>query len=188
MKVKDVISLAAANLGRDDLVARVEDRAAEPFGELSSLLRCYNLVENEVALDYFPLKAEELFTEEQIGCGGVLPYREFSRAPVEILSVKGEGGFPLSFEIRPAALLLPPFAKRACVFYTYSPKEKEWGDDAEIAANVSERLLSFGVCCEFCLTNGQYGEAATWERKFREALRAANVRHKKLTVRSRRWA
>ncbi len=187
MKVRNVISLAAANLGREDLVARVEDCAAEPFGELASLLRCYNLVENEVALDYFPLKTEENFAAEQFASAGVLPYREFSFAPVEILSVKGESGLPLSYTGSPAELLFPKNARRLHISYTYSPKEKEWGDDVEVSAQVSARLLSYGVCCEFCLANGQYGEAATWEKKFRDALRAANVRHKKLTVRSRRW-
>ncbi len=188
MKVRNVISLAAANLGREDLVAGAEDCAAEPFGELSSLLRCYNLVENEVALDYFPPKTEECFTAADLSEEGFLPYTAFSHAPVEILSVKGESGLPLSHESRTSGLVLPQNVTQVCVSYTYSPKEKEWGDDAEVMPQVSERLLSFGVCCEFCLTNGQYAEAATWEKKFREALRAANVGHKKLTVRSRRWA
>ncbi len=188
MKVRNVISLAAANLGREDLVAKAEDCAAGPAGELATLLRCYNLVENEVALDYFPLKTEETFGAEQRGSEGELPYSAFSFAPVEILSVKGESGIPLSFESRPTALLLPKNATRVAVSYHYSPKEKEWGDDAEAALQVSARLLAAGVCCEYCLIGGQYGEAATWEKKFREALRAANVAHKKLTVRSRRWA
>ena len=187
MKVRNVISLAAANLGREDLVACAEDCAAEPFGELASLLRCYNLVENEVALDYFPLKREETFRKEKFE-EGILPFKAFAYAPVEILSVKGESGLPLSHKIRPDALVLPENATQVCILYTYSPKEKEWGDDAEVCPPVSARLLSFGVCCEFCLTNGQYGEAAAWEKKYREALRAADVRHKKLTVRSRRWA
>ncbi len=183
MKVRNVISLAAGNLGREDLVAQIEACAAEPFGELYSLLRCYNLVENEVALDYFPLIFEEEFNAD-----GALLYKDFTYAPVEILSVKGESGSPLSCKTLPAKLVLPQNAKRVRISYTYSPKEKEWGDDVEAALQVSERLLSLGVCSEFCLTNGQYGEAATWEKKFREALRAAGVRHRKLSVRSRRWA
>ncbi len=187
MKVRNVISLAAANLGREDLVASVEDCAAEPFGELASLLRCYNLVENEVALDYFPLETEETFAAADLQ-EGVLPFTAFSYAPVEILSVKGESGFPLSHKSRPDGLLVPQNTNGVRVSYTYSPKEKEWGDNAEVAPQVSERLLSFGVCCEYCLTNGQYAEAAMWEKKYREALRAANIGHKKLTVRSRRWA
>ncbi len=54
MKVKEVIALAAENLGREDLSSELETLDGAPEGELKSLLRCYNLVENEVALDYFP--------------------------------------------------------------------------------------------------------------------------------------
>lgn len=183
MKVRNVISLAAANLGRVDLVAQAENCAVEPAGELASLLRCYNLVENEIALDYFPLRRGETLSPE----GGEISYAKFAYAPVEILEVKGESGLPLSFAMRPSAVLVPKNAERVNVFYTYSPKEKEWGDESEFAGKISARLMSFGVACEFCLTNGQYAEAAMWEKKFREALRAANAPMRKLSVRSRRW-
>lgn len=182
MKVLDVISLAAENLGREDLAAQVNNCAAGPAGELSSLLRCYNLVENEVALDYFPLKQEETLAAGE----GKVSFKDFSFSPVEVLWVKC-GEAPVPFELRPDGLLVPKNATQVRILYTYSPKEKEWGDDCELGGKVSARLLSFGVCCEYCLTNGQYGEAAMWEKKYREALRAANMLRKKLSVRSRRW-
>lgn len=59
MKVKEVLALAAANLGRDDLVAAIEQMEGDPSAEVQSLLRCYNLAENELALDYLPLTQEE---------------------------------------------------------------------------------------------------------------------------------
>lgn len=185
MKVKSVLSLAAANLGREDLVAAVNDCAGEPFGEVASLLRCYNLIENEVALDYFPLKREE----KVCAGGSVVPYSRFDYAPVTILSVADENGCPILFETRPARILLPDSCskERVIVTYHYSPKEKEFNDRSEFGGKISSRLLSFGVACEFCLSNGQYAEAATWEKKYREALRAANVSRRRLTVRSRRW-
>ena len=46
MTVKEVIALAAENLGREDLSAAVASAEGEPEGELKSLLRCYNLIEN----------------------------------------------------------------------------------------------------------------------------------------------
>ena len=135
MKVRNVISLAAASMGREDLVAMAENCAAEPAGELASLLRCYNLVENEVALDYFPLKRRERFSV----CG-VLPFSEFSSAPVEILEVKREDGGPLSYDLRPDALAIAGGTGEISVLYTYVPKEKEWGDDAETAAQISRSV------------------------------------------------
>ncbi len=185
MTVKSVLSLSAANMGREDLVAAVCDCGGTPEGELKSLLRCYNLVENEIALDYFPLKVEETLERS----GSVLPYTRFSKAPVEVLSVFDESGLSLKFEVRPSRLLLQERSEGASlkVVYTYAPTEKLFTDDCEIADNVSARLLSFGVVMEYMLTNGQYAEAATWEKKYREALRAASARRRPIFIRSRRW-
>lgn len=184
MTVKNILSLAAANLGREDLVAAVYDCAQEPWGEVASLLRCYNLVENEIALDYFPLKTEETL----VSCGSVIPYARLQHAPVTILSVTDENGNAENFEVRPARIVLTGCKNRKLkVVYTYSPAEKLFTDCCELGGKISARLLSFGVACEFCLTNGQFAEAAAWEKKYREALRAANTTRRPLSVRSRRW-
>ena len=76
MLVKEIAALAAANMGRDDLIAAIRSLAGEPTGELDSLLRCYNLVENEIALDYFPLRKEEAFAVTD----GKIAYAQFSFA------------------------------------------------------------------------------------------------------------
>ncbi len=185
MKVKEVIALAAANLGREDLAARAGELSGEPAGELLSLLRCYNLIENEVALDYFPLKKRESFTVEE----GTLPYSDFTFAPVTVLEAR-EHGVPVSFELYPAELRLPrPCGVRTVeILYSYSPAEKGWEEESEFSGKISARLLSFGVASEFCLTNGQFSEAAMWEKKFRDALRSAHIVRRPLLVRSRRWA
>lgn len=185
MKVKDVLALAAANLGREDLEAAVRDHTGEPAGELASLLRCYNLVENEIALDYYPLKAEESFTP---GGDGRISYSSFAYAPVSVTGVTGTCG-PVRYETFPSYLKLPDAreGESVTVSYTYSPAQKEWEDDSAFSEKISARLLSFGVACEFCLSRGQFSEAAMWDNKYREALKAANIIRKKLAVRSRRW-
>lgn len=186
MKVKRVLSLAAANLGREDLVAAINVCCGEPAGEIAALLRCYNLIENEVALDYFPLRREETVPVR----GGAVLYSKLCYAPVTVYSVKDLLGRTLKFEIRPARILVPAQreGEQVLVSYSYSPREKEFDSCAELGGKISARLLSFGVCCEFCLSNGQFAEAAVWEKKFREALRAADMTRRPLSIRARRWA
>lgn len=185
MKVKSVLSQAAANLGREDLVAQIEDCASEPTGDLAALLRCFNLVENEIALDYFPLKREELLCAPH----GTVPFRRFRFAPLSVVKVEDCAGRTLPFELKAACLFLPGYCARGRVrvVYTYSPVEKCFFGESSFGGRISARLLSFGVASEFCLARGQYAEAATWEKKYREALRAAGAVRKKLTVRGRRW-
>lgn len=182
MRVKDVIALAAANLGREDLEAAAYDLAGEPEGETAALLRCYNLVENEIALDYYPLNEEETFAPEE----GTVSYSRFSYAPVCVKAVTGERG-EVKYELFPSYLRLKEPAETVTVRYTYSPAQKQWNDESSFAGKISARLMSFGVASEFCLTSGRYSEAATWEKKYREALQAANIVRRKLAIRSRRW-
>ena len=63
MTVKEVVALAAGCLGREDLLSALdkgEDEISEEEKlECDALLRCYNFTENEVALDYCPIRREE---------------------------------------------------------------------------------------------------------------------------------
>ncbi len=184
MKVKEVLALAAATLGRDDLAAEVYDLTGEPAGELASLLRCYNLVENEIALDYFPLRHRQTFLPEN----GVVPFTQFNFAPVSITAIECESR-PAKYDVYCDHLKIhvKP-GERVTVLYSYSPAQRKWEDDSSFSEKISARLLAYGVASEFCLSHGQFSEAAMWEKKYREALKAANIIRRKLAVRSRRWA
>ncbi len=181
MLVKEVISLAAANLGREDLIKCAASQT-QPSGELLSLLRCYNLVENEIALDYHPLKREETLSVE----GNRVEFSAFTFAPVDILSVTDERGAAVEYSLFPAYIALN-CGKEVRISYAYSPAEKGWNDEGSFSGKISARLLSFGVTCEFCLSRGQFSEAAVWQKRYQDALRAASYAQPKKGIRSRRW-
>jgi hypothetical protein len=182
MTVKEVVKLAAEALDREDLSAEA-DAAGDLSGELKSLVRCYNLVENEIALDHLPLRSEEILYAR----ADEIPYTDFSRAPVRVLRVRDGAGRDLSFQTFPDRLKLRDPCAQAAVTYSYAPPQKGLGDRSEFSGRVSARMMSLGVACEFCLTNGRYQEAALWEKRFHDALRAASVLRRKLCIRSRRW-
>ncbi len=183
MLVKEVVALAAETLGRSDLAQAVEAAEEGSDGEVKSLLRCYNLIENEVALDFFPLKTAERFVPAQ----GKISYASFSFAPVNILKVTDEEGTPVRFGIMPTYISVPQTAGELEVVYAYSPPVKDLGDETAFSDHISARLLAFGVASEFCITNRQFAEGAMWGRKYRDALRAAGIYRRTLSVRSRRW-
>lgn len=181
MQVKEIVKCAAKNLGREDLVAALD--ADETEGEAGALVDCYNLVENEIALDYFPLKAEEEFAPEK----GEIVYSRFSHAPVNVIKVQNRAGSRVDFELFSSFLRLPEGVGTVRVLYAYAPAKKTLSDSSEFSDKISERLLSFGVASEFCLSRGQYSEAAVWEKRYREALRAASS-PRGTRIRARRWA
>lgn len=185
MKVIDVIALAAQNIGREDLKQALdaETVSAETQQELDSLLRCYNFVENEIALEYFPLVAEETFVCND----GQLRYTLFTHAPVNVRKAADGAGRNLEFRIFPAYLSLPEGAGGVKITYEYAPEKKNFEDDGAFSGKVSERLMSYGVASEFLLTAARYSESDVWQQRYQDALRAAGILRRRLAVRSRRW-
>lgn len=184
MEVKEVLVLAAANLGRDDLVAAIEQTTGDPTAEVQSLLHCYNLVENELALDYLPLNYEEEVNLTE----GEVPFSALSFAPIMIQEVLARNE-PVVFVVRPDGLV--PQVKNVNepvrVKYAYSPKEKKLDEQGAYSGRVSARLISYGVAREFCLIHMLYEEAKMWEGRFYEAIRAAHIIRRRLKMRARRW-
>lgn len=183
MKVKDVILKAAAEIGvLEQATASFAGGTANTDKETATLLRCFNLVENEVALDYLPLRAEDILESPL----GVVRFAELSNTPARILSVTDEWGNPLKFKLFPD--FLKTQAGKIVVLYTYSPKEKTADEDSDFSLFVGERALAFGVCAEYFLACGLYEQAAVWDAKYKDALKAAMRSQKNRVISSRRWA
>lgn len=179
MTVQSVMILAAELLGRQELKEAVLSGTASE--EAKALLRCYNLVENEVALDYFPLKKTEHLTGEN----GKIPYTAFSEFPVDVLRATADG-ISMRFEIFPEYLKLHS-GNSADVTYSYAPAEKSVGEDTAFGDKISARLLAAGVCSEYLLTERRYEESKMWGLRYYDALRAAGILRRTLSVRARRW-
>lgn len=185
MTVKEVLTLAAEHLARADLKKQLEELPEDgtPKGEIASLVRAYNLVENELAVDHLPLKAEETLGAEE----HLIPWSAFSLAPAGVRAVFVSGS-ETCFEPRREGLFLPSLQRgTAVVRYCYSPAPKSVGDESEFGGRVSARLLSFGVAREFCLSRGMFEEAKLWDGRYREAVLAAALPRRALLVRARRW-
>ena len=168
MTVKETVILAAEKLG---LGARVrgflENNASEGKEETETLVRCFNVVENEVALDYLPLRCEDEAESET----GVIRY---------------EGGNAAPFKLFPSYLKTQP--GRVRIEYTYTPEKKTAEDKSDYEILASPRLFAYGIAAEYCLACGLFEEAAVWDKKYKDALTAAYRSRPSRVIRSRRWA
>ncbi len=186
MTVKEVLAIAAGNIGRGDLEQQLASITSSdvPSEGVGALLRSYHLVESEVALDYFPLTK----TERAYPVLGRVNYTVLSSPPVNIIDVTDETGKRLAFTAHAAYLAVPDAAGAVDVYYAYAPARSGLFEELPFPARVSGQLLSLGVSSEFLLACGRYAEAAVWEGKFREGLRAAGVFRRRLcAIRARRW-
>ena len=183
MTVKEIILAAAQALGIGESVeAYLTGVSTEAEAETLSLLRCFNLVENEVALDYLPLLAEEEMESET----GAIYYSQLSREAVRVLGVRDEWGNEAAFTLFPDYLKTQP--KKVCVRYTYLPKPKTLEDSSDFTLNASVRLFAYGVAAEYMLASGLFEEAAVWDKKYKDAIKAAYCAKPARRIRSRRWA
>lgn len=191
MLVKEILAQAAFLLGwqavSDSLKSGTQSDLSEEEEKLVAqktelLLRCYNMVENEIALDYLPLTAEERID----GAPEKINYTSFLHTPVSVLAVTDLRGNKLSYTVFPEYIRTDG-SGALIVTYSYAPESKTIGGETEYGARVPERLFAYGVACEACLIEGLYDEATAWDKKYKDALLCAYSRNRPHVIRSRRW-
>lgn len=171
MKVKNIMKKAASLLGNaDDLLDYLNGvsgvgNTGEKQAEL--LLNCFNLVENELALDYLPLIKKESYTPQN----GKIFYSQFSSSVVRILDVENELGQKVDFRL--FATYMEVDATVANVRYAYTPTEKAINGESDYKLAASERLLAFGMAAEYLSALGLLEEASVWDKKYKEGIQAA---------------
>ena len=181
MKVKKIMALAADLVGRWDLSDYLEGKGgADEAGlrrDAEQMLRCFNMTENEAALDYIPLRAERtLFSE------GLVPFAALDPAPAEILSVCSADGVRLPFVLTAEGIRVR--RGETVIRYRFRPAVKAPSDDADFSAG--ERFLALGTACEFALMEGMLDRAAELDVRYKDALAAAG-RCKNVRVKGRNW-
>ncbi len=182
-RVKEILSAAADLIGRSDLAREAESESSSSE-ELSLLLRCFNIIQNEVALDYFQLKRQDNFIVRT----NKISYTELYETPTAILGVtRAETGEPVPYEVFPDYIALN-VQDVLTVTYTYAPQDKKLTDSVVKAPCVSVRLLAYGTAAEFLLACGRFSEAAVLDKRYREAISAAASVKTPLKVRARRWS
>ena len=182
MTVLEIIRAAATELGiADDVDDYLEGVSSVGAADTENLLRCFNLVENELALDYLPLYAEEEFETET----GVIYFSEFSRAAVRVVKVTDGYGNETAFKLFPEYLKTQ--GGKVVVRYTYTPTAKTLTDESEFKTLASVRLFAYGIAAEYSLASGLFEEAAVWDKKYKEAIACAYRSRPSKKIASRRW-
>ena len=183
MLVVDVVKLAAKNLRiLDKLLSYLEEEDEDAKQVADDLLHAFNNVENELALDYFPLYEEEVVQTYN----GLMYYMDFSYMPVRILDICDLNGKSVPFQLFPQYLITQP--GEICMKYTYLPYAyKTYDDEVEQKLYVSEHLLACGIAAEYCTMHGLFESAAIWDKKYKDAIAATYRMKKGKRMPSRGW-
>ena len=179
ISMKEVLRLAAGLLGLGE--DSVED--GENIEQNALLLRCGNLVHDEVASEYLPPETSETVTVKD----GFLPYEALSERCSAIRLVTDANGNKVRFHARAHGASLANGVYR--VVYRYLPASVGMEDNLTVdAGRLSARVLAYGVAAEYCLLSGLFQEAITWERKYRDSLLSICGRSTAMRLPNRRWA
>lgn len=143
MKVKEVINKCEDLL---DVVYTKED-----------LLACFNVVENELAVDYIPLYATHQCSSR------VVYYSEFEYRPVRIVNCNCD------FKIYPE--FIEGKEDVVEIKYSYMPYSKSIYDECSYGEKYLD-CLAYGTVCEYLCSQGFFEEALLWKKKYKNQIQA----------------
>jgi hypothetical protein len=164
MQVKEIIELSALLL---DIKLTDDIR--------KDLVRCYNLVEQELATDYFPiLEVEKFFNVED-----KIYYKDFSRNAYMIKGIQDFRGDSVSFRLTPEYIKLSKNYDGGTFFvkYYYIPEEKELYSTCTYGAEYIS-ILKYGVAAEYCLMHGNFEQAKIYSDKYKERIKLKGTKKK----------
>ena len=186
MTVKDILITSATLLNRTDLKNFINGQGVNEYKQVEQdfnlLLDAFNLVEEEIATDYYRLNESETFTV----VNGVIKCEDFSKNPLAILSVKNLNGNAVNAQIKPDGIYTNE--SQVVVEYTYVPTYKTLEQNSSFTGSlITKRALALGAVTEFSLIKGDYEEAVMWHSKYISALNTCITRKKVKKVKERKW-
>lgn len=127
------------------------------------LLRCYNLAENELALDCLPLYATHQCNSN------VVKYAEFEHNPIRIV------GCNCKYKLYPT--YIESKETITSIQYAYTPDKKELYDECSYD-QAFLKCLVYGTISEYLVSQGFYEEAILWDNKYKKEIEICMLQEK----------
>ncbi len=185
MTVKEILKLVCEFVGEKELMAKlqaevlsVEQREQE---KLDCMVRCFNLVNQEIASDYLPF----LTREEVDAQGPILNFSTLKKTVVNIYEIKNKFGVSLKFKNYPNFVEVS--GKPKTVTYSFLPDELSLDDEVEKNCGLSARVYAYGVASEYLLIMGVGDDAEIWETRFKDSLFVLSRKRNEHILPRRSW-
>ena len=183
MSIKDIVKNAALLLGRENVVDYFNGGSAndETLRIVNNMTGLINLVISELACTYIPMVKKEKVNVSR----GKVYYKDLTENALQILNVFDERGNEVYYEI--SAEYLTVSNGTVVVEYEHSPHN--YGLDDQIGYDektVCANVLAYGLCAEFCISEGRFEQAVMWHKRYVDALYEICT-PKNTRVKQRRW-
>ncbi len=194
MKVCDIIQLADILLGanieenlftKKEIDAELFD-ALKSNKRLSTLVKCANLVVNELCTEYLPIIYTQKMTPSN-DC--IIGYDAFDKELYQIRSIKDCQGANVKYRYLPSGIEVYSTLFPLAVDYAVVPTKCEFFDSVTLGTTqLTERIIAYGVCAEYCLLSGMYEESQIWDKRYRDSLLCVVNKKSELSIKNRRWS
>ena len=184
MKVKDVVIYTSLFIGEKELASKLEDNSSLTQREqerVDTLVRCFNLVNQEIASDYLPF----LYTEKIDVNNSILNFSELEKTIINVYELKGSFNINVHYKEYPSYLEIHGHAKK--IVYSYLPEDAELNDDIEFFNGLTARVYAYGMASEYLLCDGLSEDAEIWEERFKESLFVLARKRSEVRLPRRRW-
>lgn len=182
MLVKDIILKACDFIGNEELsqaLVSEEELTDEQSAELDTLLKCFNLVHNEIVSEYKPsIKIERVTSANK-----KINFSQLSAKVVNILAVKDILGDNVAFKVFDSYLMVE--GGEVDVWYSSQPETMALSD--EFVSTIPERVYAYGIAREYYFIQTLYEDAEVWESRFKNSLQVIERKKSETVIPRRRW-
>ncbi len=176
---------ANTNTGTDTVTGSADSDTTdseEVISKIVKLLKCLNLVYQDLTRDYLPLETVEEITFTD----GKFEYKNLSLVIRDIIKIEDIYGFGHSFKCFPT--FVQADVTKAKITYTYEPEDLVLFDEINaFAGKLSERILAYGVAMEYFFLSSLSDEAVVWENRYISSLENALRKKSNIIMPKRRW-
>ncbi|MBQ3047947.1 MAG: hypothetical protein IJD48_02910 [Clostridia bacterium] len=187
MTVLEVLENASLYLNLQDEFKDIfegkEDIDEETYLQFEKLLKCLNIVIDDICSQYQTLKTYE---EVDVSADG-FEIKKLSKKINQILHIKTPNELKLCFKIVDNKIVCD-YVGKIFVEYSYYPEKLKKDDCLDyFNGTISTKTIALGVASEYCFVNGFFEDAKIWEQRF---LNCINANLRKLghsCMPKRRW-
>lgn len=197
MKLREIIKLSCVMLGLEDLLTSTElyDEAFDTLDEnvllsqgtntqknLNLLVKCFNIVNSEIATDYFPLITLEKISVKD----GSFKLIDLQNDFYKLIKLEDKDGLSVCYEIYDNILYVKNGEYN--LVYCYVPQKLTLNSEVNnFNGKLVDRIFAYGINKEYCFISGLYSEAECYKNKFEDGIKFSKIVRKQINLPKRRW-